>query len=76
MAEPSSHKKSIPSQAYQAKYYQTARDGYIEFSQSHGGSLPLRFQVPLALADITQRLRIVNFDFSEDEGLCYKIVFR
>ena len=67
MTDPTPQKPSIPSQAYEANYYKTACDGYKEFAESHGRSLPLRLQLPLALAGIMPGMRIADIGCGRGE---------
>jgi len=73
MTDPSSSKNPVPSQAYTNHYYETDCDGYREFSESHGRSIPLRLKLPLKLAGVKPKMRVVDIGCGRGEVVLHAV---
>lgn len=73
MSTDRSKKDTVPAQAYETDYYESACDGFKEFSTSHGRSIPLRLKLPLVLAKLEPGMHIIDIGCGRGEVIYHAV---
>ena len=60
---------SVPPEVYTREYYESNCQGYVEFRQSRGATIPARLQIPLELAEIAADMSVLDVGCGRGEIL-------